>query len=192
MLYIVECGFTDPSREAEWNAWYSGQKIGELVAMPGFLSSQRFRALDDEPAPYLAIHSIESADLFTSSTYRSSGGGRFGDWDPALLIDWSRRLFTGMAEMPPVPDDMRLAVLDRAPDEAPDLGMAFNWLVGLDWQTVSGYRSAVALDASVSHRGLAVIDTETAEAWPPIPGLRIYMPNCPKRVSDSRQPPPLT
>jgi hypothetical protein len=69
-----------------------------------------------------------------------------------------------MAEMPPLPDDMRLAMLDRTPDEAPELGVVFNWLESLDWQTVAGYRDAVALDASVPHRGVAIIDVETAEA----------------------------
>ncbi len=182
MLYMVECGFGNPSREAEWNAWYSGPKIDELLAVPGFLSAQRFRALDGERAPYLNLTSITSTDLFTNPAYRSGGGGRFGTWELPLIIDWSRRLFTGMAEMPPLPDDMRLAMLDRAPDEAPELGVVFNWLASLDWQTVAGYRDAVALDASVPHRGVAIIDAETAEALPRVLGLRLYVPICPKRT----------
>src|SRR5687768_10843572 len=100
MLYIVECGFADPAREAAWNAWYSGPKLSELLAVPGFLSAQRFRALDSNPAPYLNVTSIASPELFTTPAYRNNGGGRFGDWEPALIIDWSRRLFTGITEMP--------------------------------------------------------------------------------------------
>lgn len=183
MIYTVECGFADPSREAEWNAWYSGPKLDELLSVPGFLSAQRFRALDDEPAPYLNLTCIATAELFTNPTYRSSGGGRFGPWDIALIIDWKRRLFEGMTEMPAVPDAMRLAILDRAPHEAPDLGVKFHWLQGLDWQAVANYREAVALDASVPQRGFAIIDLATATAWPPLPGLRLYAPICPQRVA---------
>ena len=104
MLYIVECGFADPAREAEWNAWYSGPKLSELLAVPGFRAAQRFRALDAEKSPYLNLTSIETAEMFTNPSYRSQGGGRFGPWDLALIIDWRRLLFTGMEEMPPVPE----------------------------------------------------------------------------------------
>jgi hypothetical protein len=182
MLYIVECGFADAAQEAAWNAWYSGPKLDELLAVPGFLSAQRFRALDPAPAPYLNVTSIASPELFTSPAYRSGGGGRFGDWDLALVIDWSRRLFTGITEMPAVPEDKCLVRLDMAPAQAPDLGVKFVWLSGLDWHAVSNYRSAVALDASVPHRGLAIVEAHTAEALPRLPGLRLYTPICAKRV----------
>lgn len=36
MLDIVECGFADPSRETERNAWDSGPELDELPAMPDF------------------------------------------------------------------------------------------------------------------------------------------------------------
>lgn len=182
MLYMVECGFADPAQEAAWNAWYSGPKLDELLAVPGFLAAQRFRALDHAPAPYLNLVSITSPEVFTSPAYRHGGGGRFGHWDTALVIDWSRRLFTGLLEMPAVPNDMCLARLDMAPDQAPDLGVGFAWLDGLDWQAVSAYRDALALDASVPHRGLAIVDLKMACALPAIPALRIYQPICPKRV----------
>ena len=61
MIYIVECAFTDPAREAAWNEFYSGEKLDTLLALPGFRASQRFRALTDVPAPYLAVHSIRDA-----------------------------------------------------------------------------------------------------------------------------------
>ena len=45
MIYTVECAFTDPSREAEWNRHYSGEKLDNLLRLPGWRTSQRFRAL---------------------------------------------------------------------------------------------------------------------------------------------------
>jgi hypothetical protein len=53
---------------------------------------------------------------------------------------------------------------------------------GLDWHAVSNYRSAVALDASVPHRGLAIVEAHTAEALSRLPGLRLYTPICARRV----------
>lgn len=182
MLYIVECGFADPSQEAAWNDWYSGPKLTELLAVPDFLSAQRFRALDGRPAPYLNVTSIASPELFVNPAYRRGGGGGFGPWAVELIIDWRRLLFDGMVEMPAVADHQRLLVLDQAPGTAPDLGVPFTWLTGLDWQKATTYEDGVALEASVPHRGIAIVELQTADALPALPTLRIYAPICPKRV----------
>jgi hypothetical protein len=182
MLYTVECGFADPSQEAAWNDWYSGPKLKELLKVPDFLSAQRFRALDNNLAPYLNVTSIASTELFTNPDYRRGGGGGFGPWAVDLIIDWRRLLFAGMDEMPAVADDQRLLVLDQAPATAPDLGVAMTWLEGLDWQTATNYDDGVALEVSVPYRGLAIVSPDIADALPPLPSLRIYRPICPQRV----------
>ncbi|MCZ6872061.1 MAG: hypothetical protein O7G88_00815 [bacterium] len=182
MLYLVECGFADSSQATAWNDWYSGLKLEELLTLPDFLSAQRFRALDNNLAPYLNVTSIASTELFTNPDYRRGGGGSFGPWALDLIIDWRRLLFAGMDEMPAVADDQRLLVLDQEPDTASDLGVAMTWLDGLDWQTATNYADGVALAASVPHRGLAIVSPEIADALPPLPSLRIYTPICPKRV----------
>ncbi len=183
IYYTVECGFADPSREAEWNDWYSGPKLGDLLAVPDFLSAQRFRALDGERSPYLNITNIKTTDMFTNPAYKSGGGGGFGIWDINLIIDWRRCLFNGPIAMPPVPDDMRLVLLDRNPHEVPDLKIMFHWLDSLNWALETGYGDGAALDSSVPHRGLAILDVQTANTLPKVPGLRIYEPICPQRVS---------
>ena len=182
VIYMVECGFADPSREAEWNAWYSGAKLDQLLAVPDFLSAQRFRALDAAPAPFLNATTIASPRMFTSRDYRGGGGGGFGPWSAELVIDWTRRLFTGLDDIPAVPMSMRLAVLDAPPGSAPDLGLAFGWLTGLGWQETAGYDDGIALDDSLPHRGLSIVDAATAAGLPAIPGLRLYEPLCPKRT----------
>ena len=185
MIHVVECGFADRSREAEWNVWYSGPKLDKLLTVPDFLSAQRFKALDDRPAPYLNVTAVTSARIFTSPDYRDGGGGRFGPWDLDLLVDWTRRLFSGLDDIPAVPMEIRLAMLDLAPENAPDLGLQFNWLVSLDWHQETGYEDGIALDGSVPHRGIAVTDPATAADLPAIPELRVFQPLCPKRTKGS-------
>src|SRR5712692_10175398 len=60
VIYMVEMDFPHPDREAEWNAWYLAH-IRVLLTVPGFRASQRFKAIQATPAPYLALHEVASA-----------------------------------------------------------------------------------------------------------------------------------
>ena len=61
--------FTNPveGREDEYNDWYQNVHLGDVVAVKGFKSAQRFRLvkpLNDQKAyPYLAIYEIETDDI---------------------------------------------------------------------------------------------------------------------------------
>lgn len=181
MLYMVECGFADAVQEDDWNAWYSGEKLDQLVATPGFAACQRFRALAPIPAPYLAVHSIASADVFTSPDYASGGGGRFGDWDPALMTNWSRRLFEGIDQLPDVDAESLLLITDGHLD-LQESGISLTWLKGLNWDEVGHYKDAVALDASVSRRAFAIVPKSREAECSNILGVRLYAP-----ISERRQ-----
>ena len=65
MIYMVDHVYADPATEAEWHAWYRGY-LSKLVAVPGIHSAQRFKALACAPSRFLAIYSVDSADVFTS------------------------------------------------------------------------------------------------------------------------------
>jgi hypothetical protein len=56
-----------PGREDEYNDWYDGVHIGDVVAVPGFTSAKRFRLVPGrEEMPdhrYLAIYDISSDDI---------------------------------------------------------------------------------------------------------------------------------
>ncbi|MDP6390951.1 MAG: sugar ABC transporter [Alphaproteobacteria bacterium] len=159
---MVECGFADPAREDEWNAWYGGPKIASLVTLPQFTGSQRFKAEDGQPAPYLAIHGVAAAEFFESDNYKGAGGGSFNEWQDEI-VDWRRSLYDGMDVLPEVETDQRLAVLDGA-GEAP----------GIVWL------DCVGLDRSVPRRGLAVL-----EAGDPVPeGARVFHPMTGKIAGD--------
>jgi hypothetical protein len=145
MIYMVEMAFRHPSREAEWNEWYLAH-IGVLLTVPGFRASQRFHAIVDNPSPYLALHEVESAGLFTSSAYRNRGGPTsVGHWSE-LQSNWHRNLFEGLDETPEVPLD-KFVLLLRDAATVPILpgGTTIHWLNG------------VGLDRSVRRCGLAII-----------------------------------
>jgi hypothetical protein len=61
--------FTSPvdGREKEYNDWYQNIHLGEVIAIPGIKSAQRFRlqrSMMPRPAsPYLAIYDIETDDI---------------------------------------------------------------------------------------------------------------------------------
>jgi hypothetical protein len=172
MIYIVECAFTEPAREAAWNAFYSGEKLATLLALPGFRASQRFRAITDLPAPYLAVHSIRDAAVLDQPVYRDAGGGTFSGWDD-LVTNWDRNLFTGMETAAEVADGDCLVMLDD-PDAAQAVpGIEFAWL------------DIAGLDRTTSRRGLAAVDRATGEslARDGAGTLRVFAPITARRLS---------
>ena len=51
-------------RESEYNDWYSNTHLAEILALPGFVSAQRFRAGPQQlpghhPATYVALYEVE-------------------------------------------------------------------------------------------------------------------------------------
>ena len=61
---------TNPTegKEAEYNQWYNGQHIPDVLNVPGFVAAQRFKLADaqmgkNNPYKYLALYEIESDDL---------------------------------------------------------------------------------------------------------------------------------
>jgi hypothetical protein len=144
MIYMVEMGFPHPERLAEWHDWYMSH-IRVLLTVPGFRASQRFEAVVDNPAPYLTLHEVASADLFQSDAYRSRGGPTsVGEWR-SLQTSWHRNLLDGLDEAPEVPADAYLLLLRDARDVALPAGVAVDWLRG------------AGLDGTVRECGLAVL-----------------------------------
>lgn len=70
MIYTVECNFTNSASEAEWNNFYTLEKLPALISVSGFLTSQRFKALSTGHPLYLAIHSIENINILHGEEYR--------------------------------------------------------------------------------------------------------------------------
>src|SRR5437773_10763163 len=73
VIYMVEMDFPHPERLREWHDWYLAH-IRVLLTVPGFRASQRFQAIVETAAPYLALHEVSGPEMFASAAYRSRGG----------------------------------------------------------------------------------------------------------------------
>jgi hypothetical protein len=90
--YIVDFTNPAPGKEDEYNWWYDAHHAPDVVANPGFVSSQRFVASDKQlqdietPRKYLTIYTIVTDDL------------------AAVHEENSRRLRTGIIPVSPALD----------------------------------------------------------------------------------------
>ena len=73
----------DAEHEADFNRWYEEEHIPERMAIPGFLSARRFRAIEGAPK-YLALYELESPEVLESDTYRY--------WYGEGRTEWTRRI----------------------------------------------------------------------------------------------------
>ncbi|WP_241292447.1 sugar ABC transporter [Burkholderia stabilis] len=122
MIYTVECSFADPGSEAEWNDFYSLEKLPALISVTGFHTSQRFRSMSDGCPVYLAIHTIDGLDVLTGDEYRLKGGGNFARWQQHIT-DWHRNLYSDIGLAPAVHADELLVLCAGGPDPLIRLGL---------------------------------------------------------------------
>jgi len=144
MIYMVEMDMNLGDREAEWHEWYLAH-IKKLLTVPGFRASQRFRSILPAPAPYLALHQVDSGAIFDSPEYRSRGGpSSTGEWRERHS-NWRRNLLDGLAETPEASATAHLLRLENARDVALPTNVTVAWT------------KAVGLDRDAGEFGLAVI-----------------------------------
>ena len=174
MIYTVECAFTDAAREAEWNRHYSGEKLDNLLRLPGWLTSQRFRAMTPMASPYFAMHTLRDQGVL-GRQYASVGGGVFGGWE-GYITNWHRNLFRGIDEAPEVEQGSCLLVLEdrAAAGRFPDIDFA--WM------------EACGLDRSSPRLGIAIASRAAGERFAAAHSgmLRVYEPIMPRKVSPNR------
>lgn len=164
MIYTVECTFADPSSEAEWNDFYSLEKLPALISVSGFRSSQRFKSLSDGCPVYLAVHTIDALDVLTGEEYRRKGGGNFARWQQHIT-DWHRNLYSNIGLAPAVAADGLLALCAGGPDPLMEMGL-----------TPVALR-AVALDRFPERRWLATLPRRNAGLAESVPhGVHLYAP----------------
>jgi hypothetical protein len=145
VIYMVEMDMRLDDKEAEWHEWYVAH-IRVLLSVPGFRASQRFQSILPAPAPYLALHQVDSGAIFDSPEYRSRGGpGSTGDWRERHS-NWRRNLLEGLDATPEVAPKSHLLRLENARDVALPAGVSLAWT------------KAVGLDRDAQEFGLAVID----------------------------------
>ena len=166
MIYMVEMALLDTGRRAEWDAWYVAHQH-RLLTIPGFRASQRFESVRAADSPFVALHEVESAEIFTSAPYRAMAGpGNTGEWQ-TKMGNWHRNLFAGLDHTPDVAADARLVVIEDGVDIALPDRASVQWM------------HAAGLDRSVSRRGLLVM-APAADSLADIPGIRVLKPLGPR------------
>lgn len=145
MIYTVECSFADPESEAEWNDFYSQDKLPALISVSGFRTSQRFKALSPDCPVYLAVHSIDGLDILTSEEYRQKGGGNFARWQQHIT-DWYRNLYDGVERAPAVGEDGFLALSAVGPEPLIRMGLAPHAMHAVALEKFPEYRWLVAVE----------------------------------------------
>ena len=164
MIYTVECSFADPLSEAEWNDFYSVEKLPALISVSGFRTSQRFKAVSKGCPTYLALHTIDNHEVLLSDEYRRKGGGNFARWQQHIT-DWHRNLYEMAAPAPALHEGEYLLLSAVGPDPLLLMGLS-----PLDMH-------AVALEKFPQRRWMAVlsgpIDADRAD-FPD--GVALYVP----------------
>jgi hypothetical protein len=77
----------DPEHELDFNRWYDREHMQERVAIPGFQSARRFKAIGASTRPYLALYDTDDIGVFASAAYRHAFENQTG---------WSLRNFARM------------------------------------------------------------------------------------------------
>jgi len=70
--------------DAEWNAWYSGPKIAQMLAQPGFRTCQRFRRVSGSGRDYLALWTLDSPQALATPQARKRFTEKYGIDDEKL------------------------------------------------------------------------------------------------------------
>lgn len=164
MIYTVECSFADPASEAEWNDFYSRDKLPALISVSGFHTSQRFKALSRDCPVYLALHSIDGPDILTGEEYRQKGGGNFARWQQHIT-DWHRNLYAGIERAPAIGEGEYLALSATGPELLTRLGLTPYTM------------QAVAMEKFPEQRWLAKVERGNAPDIEHLPeGVHVYAP----------------
>lgn len=149
MIYMVDHIFANPQTEPAWHEWYAGY-LHKLLAVPGFGSAQRFKAVDETPPRFLAMYAVASAAVYDSPAYKSMGGG--GSQSARFHGDyrlWTRNLFEGADAVPVVDEGQYVYALDS---DSPQQQLPFTqtplWLKSVGLHQTTSYRAIVVLDAT--------------------------------------------
>lgn len=147
MIYMVDHIYTDPATEQAWHDWYAGY-LRKLLSVPGIHSAQRFKAVGQAPSRYLAMYSIDSAEVYDSPAYKAIGGGgsqsaRFH----ASYKLWTRNLFEGAESAPKIDNGQRLLAVDSpAPHQDFPAGLRPLWLKSVGLHMSTPYRAVAVFN----------------------------------------------
>ena len=119
--------YTEPGSvdEAEFHDWYDHEHGPARLKVPGFRGAYRYRALDDQKPPWLALYELDSPDVIDSPEYKALAA-EASDRDKSVaadLVTLDRRIYEQLSEDgSPVgrPAPVVLAVALSVPAESED------------------------------------------------------------------------
>lgn len=168
MIFTSQSGITDPALEASWDEWYV-EHLRIMRTVDGIDSAQRFKTVNPDWPPSLAMYSIRAPEVFQDPYYQKIRG--MGPWADRIDKRFYRRNLFDRAEgqepvYPPVvaPGDA-LLVTDRQQPNSAASDLPFLWL------------KTVGLDHSTPYRGIAVLSQKLAAALPLSAELAVYLPD---------------
>jgi hypothetical protein len=90
----------DPAMEEEFHRWYEDEHIPERMAVPGFLTARRFRAIEGGPK-YLAVYDLESPEVLASEPYLRLTGDHKSAWTrrmESMFRNGRRNVYVSLSE----------------------------------------------------------------------------------------------
>lgn len=168
MIFMSQSGITDPALEASWAEWYV-EHLRIMRTVEGIDSAQRFKTVNPDWPPSLAMYSIRAPEVFQDPYYLKIRG--MGPWLERIDRRFYLRNLFDRAEgeepvFPPVVDtDSALIVVDSEQPTAQVNGIDFMWL------------KTVGLDHSTPFRGISVLSQQQAAVLPMGPEYAVYLPD---------------
>ena len=144
-FYMVEMHYPATEDRRRFDDFYY-KHITMLLTIDGFLSAQRYEAIHEANAPFLAVYRLREPGVMTSENYTSKAGR--SSVDPAFrakMTNWDRNLVQGDIADMDVPEGGHLVLIDRLTPDSPPLPDGFTPL------------TVVGLDTTIVQRGVRIV-----------------------------------
>jgi hypothetical protein len=94
-LYVVRVS-VDPALEEEWNEWYDGGHLPEILACPGFVHGSRYVSESEAGRSYMTVYTIADPTTLTTAEFEAAKGWhRF-----APAVDFTTEVYRAVAPAP--------------------------------------------------------------------------------------------
>jgi hypothetical protein len=87
-----------PGQEDEYNEWYTGTHLREVVSTPGFVAAQRFKLVHgNSPHSYLAIYEVDG-DLEAAKASLAAGRAHRVPTPDAMAVERESWWFSSVSD----------------------------------------------------------------------------------------------
>jgi hypothetical protein len=97
---LIVCMTPPDGGEDDFVAWYCEEHIPMLLAVPGWRRVRLFRQLEGNGPAFMAVHELESPEVFQRPEYQASIGTPWRQRIRSSVLRYERHLFTLWRPMP--------------------------------------------------------------------------------------------